>query len=66
MTQIEKLQLILKKWETTKDELEVEVTVARKHNYHLEAMLLDEKYKLIRDICMEIRLKVIEQIMPTY
>jgi hypothetical protein len=25
--------------------------------------LLDEKYKLIRDLCMEVRLKVIEELI---
>jgi len=63
MTQIEKLEKVLKEWEQKGEDISKEASIARKHNYQLEATLLDEKYKLIRDFCMEFRLKVIEQLV---
>ena len=63
MTQIEKLNVVIKEWEQKGEDLFKESSIARKHNYNLEAQLLDEKYKLIRDLCMEVRLKVIEELI---
>lgn len=64
MTQIQKLEKLLIEWDQKGDDLFKESTIARKHNYNLEAILLDSKHKLIKDFCMEIRLKVIEQLIP--
>jgi hypothetical protein len=64
MTQIEKLEHVLKEWEQKGEYIFKESAIARKYEYKLEAMMLDEKYQLIRDICMQIRLKVIEQLIP--
>ena len=63
MTQIEKLEKVLKEWEQKGEDIFKEASIARKHNYQLEATLLEEKYKLIRDFCMEVRLKVVEQLV---
>jgi hypothetical protein len=63
MTQIEKLEKVIKEWEQKGEAIFQEAAIARKHNYKLEATLLDEKYILIRDFCMEVRLKVIEQLI---
>lgn len=63
MTQIEKLEKVIKEWEQKGEDISKESSIARKHNYQVEAILLDEKYKLIRDFCMEVRLKVIEQLV---
>lgn len=63
MTQIEKLEKVLKEWEKKSEDLFTEAKIARQHNYQLEALALDGKYVFIRDLCMEIRLKVVEQIV---
>ncbi len=64
MTQIEKLEKVLREWEQKGEDISKESSIARKHNYQLEAISLDEKYKIIRDMCLEIRMKVIEQLIP--
>lgn len=63
MTQLEKLEKVLKEWEKKGKDIFKEASIARKHNYQLEATLLDEKYRLIRDFCMEVRFKVVEQLV---
>lgn len=62
-TKEEKLKAVLKEWKQKGDDLFKEAQIARKHNYHLEAMMLDEKYRLIRDFCMDIEMKVVEDLI---
>lgn len=63
MNQIEKLKKLVNEYENKAGDLFKEASIARRHNYQLEAMLFDEKYKLVRDMCMEIRMKVIEELI---
>jgi dsDNA-specific endonuclease/ATPase MutS2 len=60
---IEKLERVIKQWEGVGEDLSKECSIARKHNYLLEATLLDEKSRLVQEFCMKTRLKVIEELI---
>ena len=63
VVQVRKLDTVLKQWDGKSEDFFKECSTARKHNYNLEAIMLDEKYKLVRDLCMEVRMKVVEQLI---
>lgn len=49
MDKADRLERVLKQWEAKADDFFKESMIARKHNYNLEAVLLDAKYVLARD-----------------
>lgn len=60
----EKLELLVKQFEKQAEDLQKECSIARRCNYQIEAIHLDEKYKLVRDIALQIRMKIIDEILP--
>jgi len=63
MNQIEKLNAVLKVWEQKATDVLKESDIARKHNYELEAISLYTQFQLIQKICMDIKLKVIDELI---
>jgi hypothetical protein len=63
MTQIEKLEKIVKEWESKAVKMAEESSFCRKRNFNIESQILYDKKRLVEDFCMEIRLKVIEQLI---
>lgn len=62
-TKIDKLNKVIAEWDKKAEDLFKESAVARKHNYPLEALRLDGEYRLIRDILMDLRMKVVEELI---
>jgi len=63
MTQIKKLEKVIGEWDDKSNRLKQESSFARKHNFSVEATILYDKAQIIEEICREIRLKVIEQLI---
>jgi len=64
MTQIKKLEVVVKEWEGKSEELRIKAAYCREHNFTLQAQVLQDQRSLIDEILMNIRLKVIEQLIP--
>jgi hypothetical protein len=63
MTKKDKLQKVIEQWERKAQSLADESSFARKHNFTIEAQVLYDKKQLLEDICRDIRLKVIEELL---
>jgi hypothetical protein len=63
MTQLEKLEKLVKEWEQKAEDLSKESSFARNHNFFIEAQMINQKRELIEEICRSIRLKVIEELI---
>jgi hypothetical protein len=63
MTQIEKLEKIVKEWEDKAAKMGEESSFCRNRNFNIEAQILYDKKRLVDDFCMDIRLKVIEELI---
>jgi len=63
MTQVEKLEIVIKEWEDKATDLFKESVFARNHNFLIEAQMINQKRELIEEVCRSIRLKVIEQLI---
>ncbi|WP_343643170.1 hypothetical protein [Chryseobacterium sp.] len=62
-TKIDKLNKVIAEWENKAEGFFKESAIARKHNYPLEALNLDEKYRLVRDMLMDLKMKVVEELI---
>ena len=63
MTQVEKLEIVIKEWEDKATALFKASVFARNHNFLIEAQMINQKRELIEEVCRSIRLKVIEQLI---
>lgn len=63
MNQIEKLEIVIKEWESKAENLSKESSFCRDHNFLLESQMLHQKSQLIDQMCRSIRLKVIEELV---
>lgn len=63
MTQIKKLEIVVKEFEDKAENFRKESIFCRERNFKVEAQILNDKRELIEDMCRSIRLKVIEQLI---
>lgn len=63
MTQISKLKLVLKDWEDRLESMQRETLFARDHNFKIEADVLYQKHQLLNEVLMDIRLRVVDELI---
>ena len=63
MTQIKKLEVVVKEWEAKAEHFRNESIFCRERNFKVEAQILNDKRELIEEMCRSIRLKVIEELI---
>lgn len=64
MTHKGKIAAVVKSWQDRADKLKEQSAFCREHKFDTEAKILWDKAELIEQVCRDIRLKVIEGVLP--